>query len=223
MGVASYEFVSLVSATMDTPSNPQRQSDTVSSKDSSTAKTVRPWSFRRELMKAVLFLMAAVACFNLAFGIFAFMWAYASGAETRADYYWKYALTISSYSYLQSQKPDTPCLDQTYFKQEFLKSYPSINRCKFAEVKLPPTSWADLVLFRLPELTISFAGDFSRAKDTLARDLDRRCEILAELGTSLQELLKNRVRDDCRPAAFRVEEALGRLTVKVEKDVFHYD
>ena len=223
MGAANYDFVSLAGARMTTPTGSQRQNDTVSSKDGSTGKTLRPWSFRKELVKAVLFLIAAIACFILALGIFAFMWAYASGAETRADYYWKYTLTISSYSYLHSQKPGTLCSDQAHFRQEFLKTYPDINRCKFTEVKLPPTSWVDLVLFRLPELTITFVGDFPGAKDTLARDLDRRCEILAELGTSLQELIKNPVRDDCRPAAFRVEENSGRLIVKVEKDVFHYD
>lgn len=147
--------------------------------------------------------------------------AYGKSVENDSYRYSEYLTTIASYSYLETHRPQTPCLDRTHFKQELLKRYPGINGCQLADVSTR-FSWLDLVFFRGPEMTLSFRADFKHANNFVALDLDRRCEVLKKIGITVQELIQSWSEDDCRPGAFQVLQNGPHLVVRVRRKPFRF-
>jgi hypothetical protein len=75
---------------------------------------------RKELIRTGFYVLGIFAVGFFVVGLFFAPMAYMQGEENRRLEYWVYLRTISSYSFLHAQKPNTPCLDAAYFVRELV-------------------------------------------------------------------------------------------------------
>lgn len=180
-------------------------------------KSTAAQPMRKQMILAGLHMLLIATSIVVGLAMVGAVFAYAHGKEDEGYNYRAYLRIISSYAYVAAQKPNSPCVDPAHFMREFRKGYRE-NSCVFSDVTIN-----SLPLFGGPELTISFRNDFAGAMEVLARDLDRRCNILAELGTTVQQVLSRPFDDDCLPGAFHVEQRSDHVAIRVTRNPWHHN